>query len=81
MIIIENEQCKLERILYEIDYIYHTTGHAPRYSVMNRDTYRFIVANIKDNYCCYRTIENGTKIYDTDIAFCDSLKFGEVDVV
>ena len=81
MIIIENEQCKLERILYEIDYIYHTTGHYPRYSVMNRDTYNFIVANIKDYYCCYKTIKNEIKIYDTNVAFCDSLKFGEVDVV
>lgn len=81
MTIIENEQCKLEKILYEIDYVYHTTGRDPRYLVMNRDTYNFIAANIKDYFSCYRTSKNEIKIYDTDVAFCDSLKFGEVDVV
>ena len=81
MIIIENEECKLEKMLYEMDYIYHTTGHEPRYLVMSRDTYQYISANIKDKFSCYITSKNERKIYDTDVAFCDSLEFGEVDVV
>lgn len=81
MTVIENEQCRLEKILYEMNYFYHTTGRDPHYLVMSRDTYKFINVNIRDYFSCCRTDKNEIKIYDTDVAFCDSLKFGEVDVV
>lgn len=81
MMIIKNELYKPETLICEIDYFCCSNGYHPHYLVMNRDTYNFLTTQIKDYTVCYCTSKNERKIYDIDVAFCDSLKFGEVDVV
>lgn len=83
MLIIKNELYKPETLLHEINYFCCSNGCDPHYLVMSRETYAVLDKYAKDHisFRSYCTDRNERRINDIDVAFCDSLKFGEVDVV
>lgn len=83
-IIIRKELIKPDELLVAISDFCCTTGYCyPHYLVMNRETYNILVKYSKEHilFRSYCTDRNERRINDIDVAFCDSLKFGEVDVV
>ena len=83
-IIIRNELLKPDELLAAISNFCCTTGYCyPHYLVINRETYAFLIKYAKDYtlFRCYCTDINERKINDINVAFCDSLKFGEIDIV
>ena len=80
-IIIRTELFKPGELIHIISDYCYKTGSYPNYLVMNRETYNYLARHINDFYLLHCCCVPRRKIYEIGVACCDSVEFGEVDVV
>ena len=80
-IMITTKLLSTHELLLAIDNFYYETGCLPHYLVMNKETYSSLLKESREFVAYYHDGVYERKFEDINIAFSDSLSFGEIDVV